>query len=248
MKTFGLTDKGAVRRSNQDCFIIEKCDAENCYVFALCDGMGGENAGDLASRLSAKAFMEYVYGKLSSRTRRRGSTKELLLQACTEANGVAWEYSRFDIAYTGMGTTIVGGIVGNNGRCGLVNVGDSRAYVVPARQGMMTQITQDHSLVADLITAGIITQEEAKTHPQRNVITRALGSEETIEADYYEFDLHTGDFLMVCSDGLYNTLSQQEIQQTIRTFEEPEAACRQLMKLALEAGARDNVTVILIRR
>lgn len=248
MKSFGLTDKGKVRKDNQDSFIIEKCDAKDCLVVALCDGMGGAKAGGLASQLSNKAFVSYIYAKLTSRVNRALDFQKILRDACTEANGVAYEYSQFDEEYNGMGTTIVGGVVKSNGNGYIINVGDSRAYHISRRLDCITQITRDHSLVEELVEYGAITKEQAKTHPQRNVITRALGSEAQVEADYFEFSLQGGDFLLLCSDGLSNIVSDEEILAYAREYPEPELLCRSLMSKALNRGAGDNVTVLAVMK
>lgn len=248
MKSFGLTDKGKVRKDNQDSFIIEKCDAKDCLVVALCDGMGGAKAGGLASQLSNKAFVSYIYAKLTSRVHRALDFQKILRDACAEANGVAFEYSQFDEEYNGMGTTIVGGVVKSNGNGYIINVGDSRAYHISRRLDCITQITRDHSLVEDLVEYGAITKEQAKTHPQRNVITRALGSEAQVDADYFEFTLQGGDFLLLCSDGLSNIVSDDEILEYSREYPEPELLCRSLMSKALNRGARDNVTVLAVMK
>lgn len=248
MRSFGLTDKGKVRKDNQDSFIIEKCDAKDCLVVALCDGMGGAKAGGLASQLSNKAFVSYIYAKLTSRVNRALDFQRILRDACTEANGVAYEYSQFDEEYNGMGTTIVGGVVKSNGNGYIINVGDSRAYHISRRLDCITQITRDHSLVEELVEYGAITKEQAKTHPQRNVITRALGSEAQVEADYFEFSLQGGDFLLLCSDGLSNIVSDEEILAYAKEYPEPELLCRSLMSKALNRGAGDNVTVLAVMK
>lgn len=248
MKSFGLTDKGKVRKDNQDSFIIEKCDAKDCLVVALCDGMGGAKAGGLASQLSNKAFVSYIYAKLTSRVNRALDFQKVLRDACTEANGVAYEYSQFDEEYNGMGTTIVGGVVKSNGNGYIINVGDSRAYHISRRLDCITQITRDHSLVEELVEYGAITKEQARTHPQRNVITRALGSEAQVEADYFEFSLQGGDFLLLCSDGLSNIVSDEEILAYAKEYPEPELLCRSLMSKALNRGAGDNVTVLAVMK
>ncbi len=247
MRSFGITDKGKVRRDNQDSFIIEKCDLRDCLVISLCDGMGGARAGGLASQLSNKAFVDYIFSKLNSRIKRLPGYEEILRRACAEANGVAYEYSRFGEEFSGMGTTIVGGIVRANGAAYLLNVGDSRAYHI-SRRGGISQITKDHSLVGELLEAGAITKEQALRHPQRNVITRALGSEPDVEPDCYQVDLASGDILLLCSDGLSNTLNDRELLSVARQYQEPEKLCRRLMAEALSRGARDNVTVLAVMR
>lgn len=248
MKSFGLTDKGKVRKDNQDSYIIEKCEAKDCLIAALCDGMGGAKAGGLASQLSNKAFVSYVYAKLTSRVSRALDFRQILLDACAEANGVAYDYSQFDEAYNGMGTTIVGGVIKNNGNGYIINVGDSRAYYISRRNDAIEQVTRDHSLVEELVEYGAITKDQACRHPQRNVITRALGSEATVEADYYEVNLQSGDILLLCSDGLSNLISELEMLDYAKEYPEPELLCRALMSKALMRGAPDNVTVLAVMK
>lgn len=248
MKSFGLTDKGSVRKDNQDSFIIEKCEAKNCLIIGLCDGMGGAKAGGLASQLSNKAFVDYVYGKLTSRNDSVSNYRTLLKNACEEANGVSYAYSKFDEAYNGMGTTIVGGVIKNGGKAYIINVGDSRAYHISRKNGSIYQITRDHSLVGELVEFGAITKEQARTHPQRNVITRALGSEEHVEADCFELTMRLGDCILFCSDGLSNIITDQELLEFAMLSPEPEMLCRDLMNEALARGARDNVTVVAVMK
>ena len=146
-----------------------------------------------------------------------------------------------------MGTTIVGGVIKSNGIGHIINVGDSRAYLISRRNDTISQITRDHSLVEDLLEYGVITPEQVKTHPQRNVITRAVGTDSQVEADYFNFELGIGDILMLCSDGLSNTLSDEEMLEQAKLHREPEDLCRALMDLALARGARDNVTVVAVK-
>ena len=248
LRSFGITDKGKVRKDNQDSFIIEKCEAKNCLVVALCDGMGGAKAGGLASQISNKAFVSYIYAKLTSRTNRVIDYSRVLKEACAEANGVAYEYSLFDEAYNGMGSTIVGGVIKSSGNGYIINVGDSRAYHISRRSNSIYQISRDHSLVEELVEVGAITKEQARNHPQKNVITRALGSEADVEADYYEFSLQSGDILLLCSDGLSNMVSDLEMLDYAKEYQDPELLCRALLSKALTRGARDNVTVVAVMR
>ena len=243
-----MTDKGAIRKDNQDCFILEKCEAKGCLIAALCDGMGGAKAGGIASQLSNKAFVSYIYTKLTSRLPRGVDYKRILEAACAEANGVAFEYSHFDDEFDGMGTTIVGGVIKNNGNGYIINVGDSRAYLISHRPAGIRQITRDHSLVEELIEAGAITAEQARSHPRKNVITRALGSDPRVECDYFTFTLQSGDILLMCSDGLSNIVSDLELFEYAKEFPEPEALCRALMSKALNRRAKDNVTIVAVMR
>ena len=246
MNCFGLTDKGKTRTENQDSFLIEECDKASCTILALCDGMGGANAGGLASQLSAKAFVNYIYHHLSTFTTRPGDYPRVMREACDEANGVAFAYSQFGDNLTGMGTTLVAGIIRKNGTGYVLNVGDSRAYQLHRK--VLTQISRDHSLVEELLEEGIITPEQALHHPQKNVITRALGSDQSIDADVFPVGLALGDSLLLCSDGLSNIVPEDEIAAVLQDSEEAEAAVRDLMELALSRGAPDNVTIIVWKR
>ena len=248
MKSFGLTDKGKFRKDNQDCYIIERCESQNCLVLALCDGMGGAKAGGLASQLSNKAFVSHLYGRLTARVKKRLDYEALLKEACSEANGVSFEYSQFDEAFNGMGTTLVGGILKYDGSGYIINVGDSRAYLISRRTHQIAQITRDHSLVEELLEYGAITEEEARVHPQKNIITRAVGAEARVEADYYRFKLRSGDILLLCSDGMSNVLTDREMLAFAEKYPDPEALCHQLMDSTLERDAKDNVTVIAVAK
>lgn len=247
MKSYGITDKGSVRKDNQDSFIIEKCTAKNGIIVSLCDGMGGENAGKIASQLANKAFVARIFAKVKAKTD-RSKYREILQNACTEANGVAYEYSKFDDAYSGMGTTIVGGIVEASGKGYIINVGDSRAYLISKKDEVMYQITRDHSYVENLVECGAITREEARLHPKKNVITRALGVEPEVESDYFEFALQNGDSLIFCSDGLSNMFTDSELLDFVLDNPDPEKLCRLLVDTALKRGAGDNITVIAVTK
>ena len=243
MKCFGLTDKGRVRKDNQDSFIIEKCEAKNCLIVGLCDGMGGAKAGGLASQLSNKAFVDFVYGKLTSRVERVQNYKDMLQSACDEANGVSYEYSKFDEAYNGMGTTIVGGVIKNSGKAHIINVGDSRAYHF-SQQGVR-QLSCDHSVVELMVQRGELTREQAKNYPGKNLITRAVGTEPQVEGDIYVQELKKDDCILLCSDGLSNEMADQEMLFEVVHGMSKSDCCQRLLHIAKNRGAPDNVTVTL---
>lgn len=244
MKSFGITDKGKVRAENQDSYIIENCSRRKCVVAVICDGMGGAKAGDLASRLSCKEFVGRIYDALISSQYFAENNEKLLLESCADANGVVYEYSGFEPDYKGMGTTLVGGIITRK-KVQLVNVGDSRAYKLSGSG--ITQITRDHSYVEELVAMGAITKADARKHPKKNVITRALGVEPTVKADYYEVSLGRGDCILLCSDGLSNMVSDIEMFSAYKSAKTPEQLCRELVDLALSRGARDNVSVVAVK-
>ena len=246
MNCFGLTDPGKTRTENQDSFLIENCEKASCVILALCDGMGGANAGGLASQLSCKAFVNYVYNHLTNYSNRPSDYSRIMREACEEANGVAFAYSQFGDNLTGMGTTMVAAIMRRNGSGYVLNVGDSRAYFLHRR--VLRQISKDHSLVEELLDAGIITPDQAVHHPQKNVITRALGSESLVEADIFPVSLTPGDSLLLCSDGLSNIVPEEEITAVLVDSADAESACRDLLDLALSRGAPDNVSMIVWKR
>lgn len=249
MKGYGLTDRGKVRLENQDCFIIERSNTADCFIFALCDGMGGANAGGIASKMTASAFVSQVYAKVSSRRLTRNNICNVLTDACRYSNSVAFEYSTFDDSLAGMGTTIVGGIVYDDGRCFIISAGDSRAYVINSRKAEIRQVTRDHSLVEELISSGIITREESISHPQKNVITKAVGTEPDIDPDYFHLRIGHSERLMICSDGLTNIISDPEIMKcSMHHSYDNESFCKELMSKALKRGARDNVSVVSFGR
>ncbi len=244
MRSFGVTDKGKVRSENQDSYIVENCDKRKCVVAVICDGMGGAKAGDLASQLSSKAFVSRIFETLIAPRFFIGNQEKLLRESCDDANGVVYEYSCFDADYNGMGTTLVGGIISRR-KAYLVNVGDSRAYHLSKNE--IKQVSVDHSYVEELVAMGAITKEEARNHPKKNIITRAIGIDKSVEADYYEVSLRKGEAILLCSDGLSNMVTDDEILAAYKFENSPEDVCRELMTMALDRGARDNVSVVLVK-
>lgn len=245
MNSFGITDKGKVRRENQDSFLIERVSEKGCLIAALCDGMGGEQAGNIASDLAAKAFVSHVVEKLSSSRAKKPDVKKIMTGACVDANNMVYGYSCFDSHYTGMGTTLVAAVVCEN-RVFVLNVGDSRAYRITKNR--ITQITKDHSLVQEMLDRGELTAKEAYNHPRKNVITRALGVDENVPSDIFAPRLQKGDLLLLCSDGLTNMMTDKEIMKFAGTNHDPLSLGRALMSEALQKGARDNVTIVIISK
>lgn len=245
MNSFGITDRGKVRRDNQDSFLISRIGGNGCLVAVLCDGMGGERAGNIASDLAAKTFIAQVTEKLSGARIKPAEIASVLSSACSDANNMVYGYSCFDRDYAGMGTTLVAALLDKD-KTYVVNVGDSRAYRISNRT--ITQITKDHSLVQDMVDRGEISALSARVHPRRNVITRALGVDSSVPCDLFTPKLKRGDRLLLCSDGLTNTLMDEEILSIARKNIDPLSLGRALMDAALERGARDNVTVIVITK
>lgn len=240
MKLWGISDVGAVRKQNQDAFYITGPDQP--YPFAVvCDGMGGAKAGNVASTLAVESFVDTLSQGLAAP---EPEIEGLLRQAVERANELVCYRSDMDKDCQGMGTTLVAAVVEPE-LVRLINVGDSRAYLVSG-QGI-TQLTRDHSVVEDLVERGEITHEQARSHPQKNLITRALGAEAQVEADVYRLRREEGAFLLLCSDGLSNVATDQELLFELIHGGPVAEGCERLLHLALSRGAPDNVTAVLIQ-
>lgn len=244
MRGFGVTDKGKVRKENQDRFLIQVLEGRDSAVAVLCDGMGGAQAGSVASTMATEAFMTHALACLNQPSDTR-DVSEIAVDAANYTNIKVYDRSFADFGCIGMGTTLVAAIVREQ-QTAIVNVGDSRCYLIADRQ--IRLLTRDHSLVEDLIDRGALTRDEAKSHPRKNVITRAMGVEQTVLCDVFTPKLKQGDILLLCSDGLSNLVSEEEILSAVKKKSKLETICANLMELALQRGAGDNVTVALLER
>lgn len=242
MNVWKITDIGAVRQQNQDACRTEVL-SEDRLLLIVCDGMGGARAGNVASELAVQAFGDAVLERLSD-PERAGDIKRLLEESVEIANHVVWHRSGTDPDCLGMGTTLVAALV-TDGVCHVVNVGDSRAYLVTADG--IRRVTRDHSLVEDLVQRGEITPEQARTHPQKNLITRALGAAQETKADLFEEPCIAGNYLLLCTDGLSNVVTDQEILYEVIHGGPQEESCKRLLDTALQRGAPDNVTAVLLQ-
>ena len=227
----GRTDAGRVRRRNEDSFVLDP------PLFAVADGMGGAQAGEVASRLAAAAFREYHDADRLEPAER----VEAIIQ---EANRRIYERARTDSEASGMGTTVTAAIL-TNGRVSIGHVGDSRAYRI--RNGELEQLTEDHSLVADLMRSGRLTPEEADAHPQRSVITRALGTDAEVDVDMVTIDIEPGDLFLLCSDGLTTMVPEEDIRRLVEEAGTLDEAARSLVRAANSGGGEDNITVVLFK-
>jgi len=226
----GKSDTGRRRLRNEDAFIFKP------PLFAVADGMGGARAGEVAAGLAAAAFEE-----AGAEIRGPAGVAELIV----EANRRIWERSLADPRTAGMGTTVTAALVDpEDGTVAIGHVGDSRAYLL--RRGSLEQLTTDHSLVAELVQSGVLTPEEAERHPQRSAITRALGTEATVEVDGFTVVAEPGDLFLICSDGLSTMLSDDDMAHAIESASgDPDAAADALIREANDRGGEDNVTVVL---
>ena len=238
MKIFGKTDIGLVRESNQDAFCFGSFDDGNCWA-VVCDGMGGVSGGQVASEICIEKVSEAIRrGYRSNMT--LGSAKNLLNTAITAANSAVFSKSQDDFELKGMGTTVVAVIVLKNIAV-VAHVGDSRAYIL---NDEIKAVTKDHSYVQLLIDTGKITEADAKHHPDRNVITRAVGIEHIVDVEIDIVDINTKDKLLICTDGLNGYVSDADILKIINEY--GDSSTEKLVEKANNAGGRDNVTVVII--
>lgn len=232
LRSGALSDPGMVRASNQDAVL------EEATAFAVCDGMGGHAGGEVASA----AAVATLRAALASTT-----TAEGLRAAVLEANAAVLAAGEAQPELVGLGTTCVAALLvgtSDGDRLLLANVGDSRGYLF--RTGELSQVTEDHSMVAQLIREGVIEPHEAATHPQRHVITRVLGMEGAVEVDLFELRLLEGDRVLLCSDGLVNELDEEEIVRVLSSHSDPTNAAADLVRRANANGGADNISVVLI--
>lgn len=243
MNVYSKTDIGLQREENQDTVWSEKL-SETACVAVLCDGMGGERAGGLASQMAVDIISKRIKESFSEMMN-RNSVRNLLITAVVAANSIVYETARREYDNSVMGTTCVAAIV--FGGCAyIVNVGDSRAYHLFTSEDdeCIRQVTRDHSHVRELIERGEITEEQAKTHPKRNKITRAIGAESSVTPDYFELDVNNGDMLLLCSDGLSSYGDDMDILDIC--FESSREDCADaLVRYANGNGGHDNVSVAL---
>lgn len=221
------TDVGCVRERNEDSLVVSP------PLFAVADGMGGHAAGDVASETAVETLQKFAP---------TSANVEDLGQAVINANMAVIEESR-KAGLEGMGTTMTAAVI-EKSRIAIAHVGDSRAYLL--HHGRLQQITRDHSLMADMIEAGRITPEEARHHPNRSIITRALGSDPAMQPDLYELTASPGDRLLLCSDGLYSMVEDEQIQSILARTRDPQRCASALVNAAIAAGGLDNTTVIVV--
>jgi serine/threonine protein phosphatase PrpC len=223
------SDRGRQRQGNEDSFFVRS------PLFVVADGMGGAQAGEVASRMAVESFDEGLPD---------GTPAEGLTHIVEGANRRIHERSQAESQRAGMGTTVTAAYVGE-GEVTIAHVGDSRAYLL--RDGDLRRLTRDHSLVHELVERGKLTEEQAETHPQRSVITRALGPEADVKVDVTTFKARGGDHFLLCSDGLTSMIPEARVKQILERSDTLEEAGRELIAAANEAGGRDNITVLLFR-
>ncbi|MEQ2470948.1 Stp1/IreP family PP2C-type Ser/Thr phosphatase [Laedolimicola intestinihominis] len=239
LKAWGMKDIGKCREINQDYISVSEEPIGNLpNLFLVADGMGGHKAGDLASEYTVAKVQEAVSKSMQT------IPYQILKGAFQYANQKLLEKAGESDSYTGMGTTLVAATVKNDAVY-VVNVGDSRLYKIGDK---IEQITEDHSLVEEMVRMGEISKEQARNHPDKNIITKAMGVSDTVEPDYFDTDLQKGECLLMCSDGLTNMVSDRQIKEIVELRTDLESCAKELIRAANQNGGRDNIAVVLIER
>lgn len=240
MIAYGLSDKGRVRATNQDNYAIYL--QENLAIAAVCDGMGGANAGNVASKFALDTFMDTLKQQLTASAQIK-EIEAMLVEATRKANQTVYNLSCAQPEFRGMGTTLVAAVILPEALL-VVNVGDSRAYRID--QSHAERLTEDHSYVEEMLRSGRITAEAARTHPKKNLITRAVGIDPDVMCDIYETKLGQNEILLLCSDGLSGMVRDERIAAIAYGASSLESATHCLIDEALLSGGLDNVTAVLL--
>lgn len=240
LRVFSKSDVGLVRQSNQDACKNGIFPDQSAWV-VVCDGMGGANGGNIASSIAVDKISEQILSSYHDGIS-DNSIKNLITSAIFNANLAVHDRARTEAELSGMGTTVVTAIV-SRGIAHIAHAGDSRAYLITAEG--IRQLTTDHSMVQEMVDNGDITEQQAKKHPQKNIITRALGVEASIQLDYCENEIQPGNFLLICTDGLTNYVDAEQIYQLSKELD-GNALTEKLITLAKEGGGSDNITVAIV--
>ncbi|EGG83165.1 hypothetical protein HMPREF9477_01061 [Lachnospiraceae bacterium 2_1_46FAA] len=237
MKIFSLTDIGRKREVNQDyVYVTDKPVGHVPNLFVVADGMGGHKAGDFASKYAVQVLEEHVRNH-------SGMGPELIItDAVREANRKIVEKAKQDTGLEGMGTTLVVATIIEH-TLYFANVGDSRLYLI---RDEIKQLSKDHSLVEEMVRLGGINEEEAKHHPDKNIITRAIGAKDDVEVDFFEYRLQKGDIILMCTDGLTNMVDDDEIFRIVKGGRDVVETAMQLVEKANENGGKDNIGIVLV--
>jgi len=243
MELWGLTSSGKIRRQNQDVFKTLYDKDKGVAVLVVCDGMGGANAGNVASTLAADTFMHHI-GRYIEDIGPISEIAEEMSKAVTAANATVYKKSAREDEYAGMGTTLTAAISTVEGEV-VVNIGDSRVY--HATPNGIEQVTRDHSVIEELMERGDLTRDEARVHPNKHLITRALGTSRVEKPDVFFLNMVSGESLLLCSDGLSNMVSDEEMSAALQ-HSAVRDSCKSLVETALSRGAPDNVTAVVFRK
>lgn len=240
MNLYGMTDKGLKRDMNQDKFYTHKFNEQVGFAI-VCDGMGGQSAGHIASEMVCRIIAQKLIDEEVDRADEQ-QIGDCIVNAISEANVQVYTKANLEAGLQGMGTTVVLAVVSDR-TAYIANIGDSRAYIW--LDGKLHQVTKDHSLVQELIEQGKISENEASTHPNKNMITRAVGVNLTVDIDYLTVKLEGNAKILLCSDGLTNMVRNEDIEKVLSKFE-IQPACKRLIDLANKSGGIDNISVAVI--
>lgn len=237
MRSYGRTDIGLRRSVNQDyVYYSDEAVGNLPNLFVVADGMGGHKAGDFASKFCVESFIDCALNSTNT------NPIAIMKEALHKVNGELIEKAKSKEEYNGMGTTFVGAVINNN-KLYVANVGDSRLYYVTDEE--IKQITLDHSLVEELIRTGQLERQKVRNHPEKNIITRAIGANDEVIVDFFEVTLNEGDKIVMCSDGLSNMVEDDEIRDIVK-FNDVEKAVNELIDRANYYGGNDNIAVVVV--
>jgi len=243
VKYAAISDKGIIREQNEDFWNIILDMNGNPQAFIVADGMGGHQAGDIASKMAVESISKSISCYLEKKN--AGNTiEQVLTEAINKANEVIFQYALDNLNGSSIGTTLTAGLL-CNGKLTIAHIGDSRFYLI--RNETIEKLTRDHSFVGELVEKGILDQEEAKVHPLRNQITRALGYEKEVQIDFYSLDVMPDDIYLFCTDGLTMKLSSDELLSMLREEKDLNIILRNMVALANERGGDDNITAIAVK-
>lgn len=238
LKAVGISDIGKCRKNNEDAYYVSDETSPLHGLYIVADGVGGSNAGEVASNGAILSFLEYVKSHKDTQ-----EVTDLMTGGFQYANQLIFEESKTSKALAEMGTTMVAAIIQDD-KAYIAHVGDSRAYLM--KKEILSQLTTDHSYVMELVKKGEITKEQAAVHPDRNSITRAVGIEERVETDLAVFPVEKGDLLLLCTDGLSDSLTEEELAQMLRQKKSIRKKAKQLVETANLRGGYDNITLVLV--
>ncbi|MEN8904713.1 MAG: Stp1/IreP family PP2C-type Ser/Thr phosphatase [Clostridiales bacterium] len=237
------SDTGLIRTVNEDSFFIKSSYENLPDIYIIADGMGGHNAGEIASKTAAEYTGEVLLNTPGAFLEEENLTASII-EAMEKANQKVFEMSKAKSENSGMGTTLIAAVVYGK-KLYIGHIGDSRVYIL--KKGIISKITSDHSLVEELLRSGTLTKEEAENHPKKNIITRAIGCSVVIDVDLYEYDIENGDIILMCTDGLTNMVNENQIRDIVQNSKDLGTASENLINKANENGGEDNTTVILFR-
>lgn len=243
MKYAAISDKGIIREQNEDFWNIILDMNGNPQAFIVADGMGGHKAGDVASKMAVESISKSISCYLEKKNT-DSTDEQILREAINKANEVIFQYAMENLDGSNIGTTLTAGLL-CNGKLTIAHIGDSSFYLI--RNETIVKMTRDHSFVGELVDKGILDQEEARVHPLRNQITRALGYEKEVQVDFYSLDVMPDDIYLFCTDGLTVKLSSEELLSMLKEEKDLNIILKNMVELANERGGDDNITAIVVK-